>query len=188
MSGAGKRRSAHAGGQGGRSARARSYAGVGSRETPATVLARIRELARGYARAGWTLRTGGSPGADQAFLEGALGGGGAIELYLPWPGFEAGALAAAAGRARIVERPAPAAFALAARLHPRWPSLPEPERALLARDGHEVLGADLDDPAAVVICWTADGSLDGDGLLADGTGQALRVARAHGVASVNLHG
>src|SRR5205807_2033576 len=130
---------------------------------------------------GWTLRTGGSPGADQAFLAGALEAGGEVELFLPWPGFEADALAAAAGGARILERPSPAAYALAARFHPRWEALPERSRALLARDGHEVLGAGLVLAATVVICWTADGSLDGEGLLDDGTGQALRVARAHGV-------
>src|SRR5205807_2553844 len=65
MAQAGKRRTAATGpGAPGGPPRGRCYAGIGSRLAPAPVLARMRELARGYARAGWTLRTGGSPGAD----------------------------------------------------------------------------------------------------------------------------
>jgi LDH2 family malate/lactate/ureidoglycolate dehydrogenase len=48
------------------------------------------------------------------------------------------------------------------------------------------LGADLLDPVRLVACWTADGSLDGEGLFDDGTGQALRIARHHGIAVLNL--
>jgi predicted Rossmann-fold nucleotide-binding protein len=65
------------------------YAGIGSRDTPADVLELIESLARGFAARGWTLRTGGSPGADQAFYRGAVAAHGRVELYLPWPGFEA---------------------------------------------------------------------------------------------------
>jgi hypothetical protein len=36
------------------------------------------------------------------------------------------------------------------------------------------------------VCWTADGSLDGEKLYEDGTGQALRIASEHGVPVLNL--
>ena len=87
---------------------------------------------------------------------------------------------------RVLARPAAAAYELAESFHPDWSSLADRERDLLARDGHEVLGAELDRPAQLVVCWTADGSLDGAGLFADGTGQALRVAHARGVRVLNL--
>ena len=41
----------------------------------------------------------------------------------------------------------------------------------------QVLGVSLDSPAEFVLCWTADGEASG------GTGQALRIAAIHGLAS-----
>jgi hypothetical protein len=169
------------------SGRAPAYAGIGSRETPADMLALIEALAARVAAEGRVLRTGLSPGADQAFYRGAVGAGGAVELYLPWPGFEAQARVDGAGELEhVLPQPTAAACELAARFHPRWEALAADERKLLARDCHEVLGADLRSPAGCVVCWTADGSIDGAGLYADGTGQALRIAHAHGVPVLNL--
>jgi hypothetical protein len=166
-----------------------SYTGIGSRRTPADVLATIEEIASGYAHSGWTLRTGGSPGADQAFLRGAIAAGGAAEVYLPWPGFESDELEGLASVAHMRIGDAPptcTALALAARFHPGWESLDAGARALLARDGHEVLGEDLATPVRFVLCWTLDGSKDGAGLLDDGTGQALRIAHAQKIPVFNL--
>jgi hypothetical protein len=128
-----------------------------------------------------------SPGADQAFYAGAAAAGGRVELYLPWPGFQA-QVRAAGGRRRVLAmpRPSPAAYRLAARFHPRWALLTSTQRALLARDAHEVLGADLASPVRLVVCWTAGGSLDGQGVYADGTGQTLRIAHAFRIPVLNL--
>jgi hypothetical protein len=164
-----------------------TYAGIGARETPPATLREIEALALALARGGWTLRTGLSPGADQAFYKGSLAGDGSVELYLPWSGFEAPARAAeGSARVSVWERPDERAFALAERFHPGWRELDERERCLRARDCHEILGADLDRPVALVVCWTPDGSLDGSGPLAGGTGQALRLAHARGIPVFNL--
>ncbi len=112
---------------------------------------------------------------------------GRVELYLPWPGFEAGSWREADPReVRVSVRPSIAAYALAARFHAGWEGLADDARRLLARDGHEVLGGDLRSPAALVLCWTADGTVDGTGEGADGTRQALRIADGHGIAVLNL--
>jgi hypothetical protein len=133
------------------------------------------------------LRTGISPGADQAFFRGARAAAGRVELYLPWPGFEADAWAGAREpEVRVLTAPSAEAHELAARFHPHWQALAPPERQLLARDGHEVLGADLATPASFVVCWTAEASLDGSGVYADGTGQALRIAHGYGIPVFNL--
>lgn len=108
-----------------------------------------------------------------------------MELYLPWPGFEDAERCRSPG-VRLLCRPTVGAFKLAGGYHPCWEALDWPERRLRARDVHEVLGERLDDPVAIVICWTADGSLDGAGPLAGGTGQALRVAHNHGIPVLNL--
>jgi hypothetical protein len=104
---------------------------------------------------------------------------GALELFLPWPGFQSRSGA-------LLERPSAEAYELAARFHPAWPRLSRGVRALQARNSHQVLGADLASPVARVVCWTPDGSLDGRGPRCGGTGQALRVAAAHGIAVRNL--
>jgi hypothetical protein len=135
------------------------------------------------------LRTGASPGADQAFYRGARAVGGRIELYLPWPGFEAASWADAdadPGHVTVLTRPAPQACDLAARFQPDWESLAPQERRLLARDAHQVLGPDLASPARLVVCWTPDGSLDGAGPGPDGTRQTLRIAHGHGIPVFNL--
>jgi hypothetical protein len=167
--------------------RSNAYAGIGSRRTPTGVIAVMESVAAAFAQRGCVLRTGASPGADQAFYRGARAGEGAVELYLPWPGFEAQAWADAdRARVRVMPRPTPQAYELAARFHPGWPEVAEDQRHLLARDSHQVLGADLASPASLVACWTADGSIDGAGEGADGTRQALRIAHHWGIAVFNL--
>ena len=165
----------------------RPYAGIGSREAPEDVLTHMEALAERLARAGWVLRSGASPGSDQAFYRGARSGGGRVELYLPWPGFEADSWREAdAAELSVLERPSEAACELAARLRPDWQRLDGCARRLLARDGHEVLGAELDSPASFVACWTADGTLDGSGRGVDGTRQALGIVHDHGIPVFNL--
>jgi hypothetical protein len=164
-----------------------AYVGIGSRETPHDVLSLMEAIAARLAGEGWVLRTGLSPGADQAFYRGAMSVAGGVELYLPWPGFQCGARLDAEGAGvRELSRPSAAACELAQRFHPDWDALAPPARRLLARDAHEVIGAGLESPATLVVCWTADGSLDGKDLYVDGTGQALRIAHHHGIRVLNL--
>jgi len=163
-----------------------AYAGIGSRETPPHVLDLMVRAASQLAREGWVLRTGMAGGADQAFYRGARAHG-ALELYLPWPSFEADARSPAhAAEQFVLGQPTPAAYELAARFHPAWTRLPQGARHLHARNCHQVLGPDLASPARFVFCWTPDGSLDGRGRRVGGTGQALRIAHHHGIQVFNL--
>jgi hypothetical protein len=156
-----------------------AYGGIGARVTLAPMLELMRRIAHALARRGWVLRTGGAPGADQAFAAGAHAAGGDCELFLPWPGF------GGVTRARL-ERPSAAAVELAARHHPAWARLKPGARALLARNAHQVLGAELNHPARMLICWTPDASLTGASPDTGGTGQALRIAQHAGVPVINL--
>lgn len=147
------------------------YAGIGSRETPVHVLATMRAVAKHLAGLGWTLRSGGADGADSAFEDGARDVGGECEIWLPWPGFN--------GRTSTL-LPSPEAFTLASEHHPAWARLGRGPRALHARNGHQVLGRDLASPVDFIVCWTKDGKRGG------GTGQALRLAAAQGIAIFDL--
>jgi hypothetical protein len=156
-----------------------AYAGIGSRHTPNDVLVLMRKIAARLTKLGWKLRSGGVHGADTAFERGAATV--ATEVFLPWPGFE--------GRFGVSERlsdPTPRAVEIAAQHHPAWASLSNPARKLIARDTHQVLGADCVSPSKFVLCWTPDGAVEKTAGKTGGTGQAIRIAAAYGIPAWNL--
>jgi hypothetical protein len=75
---------------------------------------------------------------------------------------------------------------MAAAHHPAWERLSPGPRALHARNCHQILGRDLNDPVSFVVCWTPDGATTNPGPSTGGTGQALRIAAAHGISVFNL--
>jgi hypothetical protein len=155
------------------------YTGIGSRETPGEILRTMTSIAQRLSNLGWTLRSGNAPGADQAF---ALGTEPTQQhIFLPWPTFEADFLETW-GIVPIMRRPGPGAEKIAERFHPRWASLGNGARMLHARNVHQILGPNAEDPIVTkfVICWTPGG--EGGG----GTGQALRIARSYGVPIFDL--
>lgn len=157
---------------------ARAYAGIGSRETPGEILALMRRLGEALGRRGWLLRSGAAPGADSAFEYGADLAGGTKEIFLPWPGFQNRQFG---GGVQVLRKEVlPAAEALAAEAHPRWPYLKRPVRALHTRNVCQILGPELNAPVRFVVCWTKGGSGAG------GTGQALRIAHKLGVPVFDL--
>ena len=158
---------------------ARCYAGIGSRRTPTQVLQVCEQIAQALAQQGWRLRTGHAPGADQAFERGA---GALADVFLPWPAFEDSVTVLGDTH----PQPAARAFDIAREHHPNWAALRRGARALHARNTHQILGPQLDQPARFAICWTPDGSLDGQGPNTGGTGQALRLCAAHHVPVFNL--
>ena len=64
------------------------YGGIGSRKLSNNERRLCFDTAHWLARQGWELYTGAAIGADQAFAEGALAGGGNVTLVLPWPSYE----------------------------------------------------------------------------------------------------
>lgn len=141
------------------------YTGIGSRETPSDVLDLMREIAKTMEFKRWVLRSGGAPGADSAFESGANSR--YSEIFLPWKRFN--------GNSSPLFRPTVEAFEMASAFHPAWAKCSRGARALHARNCHQVLGLDLKTPTNLVICWTKDGLGGG------GTGQALRIAKHHGI-------
>ena len=143
------------------------YAGIGSRETPLSVLEDMQHIAFQLGSMNWILRSGGAPGADTAFEYGCDHAGGTKEIYIPWHGFQ--------GRKDAIvgaEQPNfPDALFLASNFHPAWDRCKQGARALHARNGYQILGKSLTQKADCVICWTRNASGTG------GTGQALRIAK-----------
>lgn len=155
------------------------YAGVGSRETPLSVLDEMIALAAYLARQGWLLRSGGADGADTAFEHGCglcVGPEAVKEIFLPWRGFN--------GNESLLYTPSPAAAEIAATIHPAWDFVGAAARALHARNVHQVLGLNLDDPVDCVICWT---KVTRGGKVKGGTATAINLARSRGIPVFNMY-
>lgn len=156
----------------------KAYAGIGSRETPPDVLLLMQRLASLLGSLGFTLRTGGADGADTAFEHGAPSDD-LVEVFCPWRGFN--------GRQHArLWKPSLDAFEVARSAHPGWTHLSGPAKALHARNAHQVFGVDMRSPAAFLLCWTRDGAVKATTSRTGGTGQAIRIAAAHGVPVYNL--
>ena len=69
---------------------------------------------------------------------------------------------------------------IAADLHPAWERCSRTVRKLHARNVAILMGRNCDRPVDAVACWTAGG------LVAGGTGMAIRIAEALGIPVLNL--
>jgi len=153
---------------------ARYYAGIGSRKTPKDIQKLMTEIAAKLSSQGWVLRSGHADGADLAFERGA---GIHAQVYLPWASFNQHW----AIQGYRFAAPTQAALLLAQAYHPAWQKCSSGAKQLHARNVHQILGLDLQEPVKFVICWTPDGQDSG------GTGQALRLARKNGIPVFNLY-
>lgn len=162
-------------------ARQRCYTGIGSRETPASVIEEMLTLGAVLAQAGYTLRSGGADGADTAFEQGARTVSGAqMEIYLPWYRFNENP----SPRHRVEQR----AMDLAKGVHPAWGRLSPAARRLHGRNCYQVLGASLEEPSGLLVCWTSDGceSHRTRSMKTGGTATAIVLAERFGVPVFNL--
>ena len=151
-----------------------TYAGIGARATPASVLADMTVMSGWLARTGWHLSSGGADGADSAFAKGAPAG--QRTIWLPWRGYNGHQgpdcqVLSSAALSRCMEITAP--------LHPAWDRCSPAVRKLHARNA-AVLGMTLNRPVDAVIAWSAQGRVEG------GTGMAIRIAEAHAIPVFNL--
>ena len=170
-----------------------AYAGIGSRETPPEDLEVMQIIGEYAAESGFELRSGGAVGADQAFERGCDTACGYTSLkefynnplktvYVPWTGFNGYGYGDNNGSSIVAVNGADisSAMKLAEEMHPNWAACSQGVRKLHARNMMQILGTDLDDPVALVVCWTKDGRGGG------GTGQALRLAESRGIPVIDL--
>ena len=148
----------------------KAYAGIGSRSTPPEIQDQMTMAATQLSYHDLILRSGGADGADAAFERGAEPG--KKEIFLPWRGFNR--------NPSPLCTPLQEAYDIAAHYHPVWDKLSDAVRRIMARNSHQILGASLNDPVLFVLCWTPNGIGEG------GTGQAMRIAEAHGIPIFNM--
>lgn len=157
------------------------YAGIGSRQTPLEILTVMRDLASALDKLGYTLRSGGAAGADQAFFEGLPSERRhTAQIFLPGSFFQ-GQSASSPGFIDATQLPSwGAAMATVNQYHPRPEKLGAFARTLMARNAMQLLGPNLNEPAEFIVAWTPGGQVTG------GTGQALRMAADLGIKVRNL--
>jgi hypothetical protein len=172
---------------------AKCFAGIGARDTPAWAGHVMTLAGEKLGNMGWALQSGGAPGADRFFQDGAKKSTTPYRVYLPNAPFygmplrERGCL--------LPELAFPVAWQQAlkdaAALHPNWPAvLAKGNDKLMARNHFQILGDDLQSPVKFVMCWSEKSTFDADGNIVDvsgGTGQAVRLAARHKIPVYNLN-
>lgn len=155
------------------------YTGVGSRTTPSEIQSRIVYIAE-FLTAEFTLRSGAADGADKAFELGCDNMGGNKEIYLPWKGFNKNNSNLFGVDNEAIE--------LARKYHPHYDHMAPKAQLLIARNGYQVLGADLKTPSEFLICYTPDGATTNQqrGKSTGGTGQAISIAESYDIPIFNL--
>ncbi len=156
-----------------------TYAGIGSRETPDHVLNSMIALGRRLAELGFTLHSGGARkkdgtgiSADTAFEQGCDEVKGPKRIFIPYKGFHK-------STSQLYTQ-CDDAIAMAQYYHPQGRGMSPYVTKMMARNCYQVLGADLQSPVNIVICWTPGGKPVG------GTGQALRIASDRDIKVINL--
>lgn len=144
------------------------YAGIGSRKTPPTVLNLMYWIGVRMAQAGLNCATGAAVGADQAFANGCVAGGGTVSLSLPWASYNSewvSSLPKNQVSIYVIQDSDTWAYDNVQKYHPAPEKLKQGGMKLMARNS-----LILRPPVDTVICYTENASGKG------GTGQAMRIA------------
>lgn len=147
------------------------YTGIGSRQTPESVVSRMKEIAKRLALYGYTLRSGGAEGADTAFESGAR----RTEIYLPWKGFN--------DHTSELHEVEHQAIKKAMDIHPAPHKLSDGVKKLHGRNVYQVLGKGMNNPSEFVVFWAPEKN----GKVEGGTATAVNLARAEGIPTFNLY-
>lgn len=142
-----------------------TYAGIGSRQTPPEILARMTQVAKELEGKGYTLNTGVTfggkeEGADAAFSRGTKN----KNLFAP-------------------EKASEREIKIAKEIHPNPSALSPGAMKLMARNTNQVFGNNLDTPVDFVLFYAKEGK----GIRPEGgTGQAVEMARLKGIPTINM--
>lgn len=131
-----------------------AYTGIGSRQTPDSILALMEEMGYCLAKKGLILRSGGADGADHAFEKGVRQANGAAEIFIPWATYSKekdhhDKYIMPFTDQDITDQ----AFRRIMTLIPYWDNLRRPIKLLHGRNVFQILGRRLNDPSDFVICY-----------------------------------
>lgn len=154
----------------------KTYTGIGSRDVPEDISELMTKIATYLETKDYHLRSGGANGSDKAFEVGVTNKENK-SIFLPWNLFN--------GSTSHLVVKNPLADKLAEECHPAYAYLSRAVRKLMARNGCQVLGYELNNVSDFLICYTIDGSRVRT-RKTGGTGQALTIAKKFDVKVYNL--
>lgn len=157
------------------------YTGAGWRKAPTHVLEMFIVIGESLAKAGWTLRSGGSGGCDTAFEKGCRKVNGTRQIFLPWYRFNQHDMK----YADVLDKnfKTSDAYRLAREFHPTLDTADEYTKMLMCRNSYMLFGSRLDTPSDLLICYSRK---DDKGKDVGGTSQAIRIAKAYGIPVLNF--
>ncbi len=146
------------------------YTGIGSRDTPKEILEIMTKFAVILEKEGYTLRSGGATGADEAFAKDVSN----KEIFLPWENFN--------GLKSDFIGNKDEAYEIAKNIHPAWDKCSTGAKKLHSRNIHQLFGWDMCPKtySQFVICWTKDGKIQG------GTATVIKLAIKENIQVINL--
>ena len=153
------------------------YAGVGNPDTPYGILTQMTQLAGRLEDMGYTLRSSGGQGGDEAFSKGTTN----KEIYIPWKkfnGYPDKPFCEITEDAKLIVKP----------FSPAFDTLKPAVQLIIASKAHLILGPDLQSPVKFLVCWTPDGA-DKSGNCTAKTGfggTAIKVAASLSIPIFNL--
>lgn len=173
---------------------AKTYAGVGSRDTPQDMLDLMYRMAKVLCDLGWIGNSGEAPGADWYFHQGAKAssnyGPGAFNAIIPWNGFKS------QNEVKVYQHEGNNIYVMPRRRSKRaemlgigargtYAGLNTPGKiALHSRNAMQVLGMDLMSPVKFLICWAKP--VGNKGKVSGGTNTAVALALHFGIDVINL--
>ncbi len=152
------------------------YVVTGNRDTPASVLADIKELVIKLEGLGFITRTGGMDGVDQAAEEASKN----LELYLPWKDFNK--------KETKLYWNDKAALQAAKVYSPVFDNLKPAIQAFLAKNARMVLGTSFNSNCLFLLCWSEDGAEAKKDVTArtGNIGHVILIANSIGIPIFNL--
>lgn len=161
----------------------KTYAGIGSRQTPAQIIQFIYKISAHLEQCGFVLRSGGARGADVAFQRYVK----QREIFLPQYSFN-GFTPNNIGMIDVTTLDNyNIAKAIASKYHPKWKYISTDAKRMMTRNVYQVLGLNLSHPSNFIICWTQDGAFNLTSSTTGGTGQAIRMAVDLNIPVYNLN-
>ena len=153
-----------------------TYAGIGSRNAPITIIRRSSQIAKRLEHQWFVLYTGGAYGMDTAFMAGTQ----FYKCFMP-SSYHNGRIS---NRLDLIDCSSLTnwheANKFVIKYHPNVPALKPYSKTLMARNSYCILGQDLNSPVDFVLCWTPNGEDVG------GTAQGIRIARDWNIPIFNL--
>lgn len=168
------------------------YTGVGSRDTPDTILKLMEAISFKLTDLGYIGRSGGATGADTAFWNGFCANhklNKKFEMFLPWNKYNgydvSDKFICDFSKMRVWEE----AKEIMESIHPNPKALSRGACALHTRNVPQVLGADLKTPSNLLICYAKPANKNNPKKdeVSGGTRTAVELAKRYKIPVYNLY-